>query len=153
MTRVSFVVYATPGPQGSKRHIGNGVMVESSKKVKPFRAAVVEAARDAIGEARAIASPVLLTAEFVFPRPAGHYGTGRNSAVLKASAPPYPTSRNLGDLSKLVRALEDALTDAGVWIDDSQVVAFPGTCKEWCHRGEPAHTNVTVQEITPEEDR
>lgn len=29
-----------PAPQGSKRHVGNGILVESSKKVKPWRQAV-----------------------------------------------------------------------------------------------------------------
>ena len=37
MNDVSFNVIGIPGAQGSKRHVGNGVMVESSKKVKPWR--------------------------------------------------------------------------------------------------------------------
>ena len=35
--RVSFICYSRGAPQGSKRHLGNGVLVESSKRVKPFR--------------------------------------------------------------------------------------------------------------------
>ena len=35
-----FTVHGLPAPQGSKRHVGKGVMVESSKYVKPWREAV-----------------------------------------------------------------------------------------------------------------
>jgi len=45
-------VYGTPAPQGSKKfvgiHRGRGIMVESSKKVKPWRQDVKAAALDAL---------------------------------------------------------------------------------------------------------
>ena len=37
MTPITLTVRGLPAPQGSKRHIGRGVMVESSKRVKPWR--------------------------------------------------------------------------------------------------------------------
>ena len=47
------VVYGQPAPQGSKRgiihrHTKRVVLIESSKKVKPWRAAVVRAARQKV---------------------------------------------------------------------------------------------------------
>lgn len=33
---IGFHVIGLPAPQGSKKHVGHGVMVESSKKVKPW---------------------------------------------------------------------------------------------------------------------
>jgi len=47
MTRVEFTVLGVPAPQGSKRHVGRGVLVESSKALGPWRDAVAWAARDA----------------------------------------------------------------------------------------------------------
>ena len=44
---VTFVVQSKAAPQGSKRHVGNGVMIESSKRVKPFRQDVRFTAIDA----------------------------------------------------------------------------------------------------------
>ena len=35
-----------PAPQGSKRHVGGGIMVESSKRAKPWRQDVMHQARD-----------------------------------------------------------------------------------------------------------
>jgi hypothetical protein len=34
MREFSIFIVGDPAPQGSKRHVGNGVMIEASKKVK-----------------------------------------------------------------------------------------------------------------------
>ena len=41
---ITFHVSGTPAPQGSKRHVGGGRMIESSKKVEPWREAVARVA-------------------------------------------------------------------------------------------------------------
>ena len=132
MTVLSFTVHGMPAPQGSKRVVtaggkagGRAVLAESSKRVKPWREAVKEAARVAIDAAplgtSQMAGPVGLEVHFRFPRPKGHYGTGRNAGKLRASAPLRPAVAP--DLSKLIRSTEDALTEAGVWRDDALVVS------------------------------
>ena len=68
--------------------------------------------------------PVWMALHFVFTRPAGHFGTGRNAGKLKPSAPRWPTSRAIGDRTNLLKSVEDALTGI-VWHDDSQVVDGP----------------------------
>lgn len=62
---------------------------------------------------------VQLELGFDLPRPAGHSGTGRNAGTVKRSAPPWPSV--MPDLDKLVRAVCDSITDAGLWHDDAQV--------------------------------
>lgn len=122
MSALRIVVHGTPAPQGSKRHIGKGVMIESSKKVKPWRQDVRAAALDAI-EAGGPTFPtggVSLDVVFRLPRPKGHYRTGRNAEKLRDSAPPTPAVKP--DLDKLIRSTLDALGEAGVWRDDAQVV-------------------------------
>ena len=96
-------------------------MIESSQRVKPWREAVKAAAAEAMGGRLPATGPVTLTVYFHFPRPKGHYGTGRNAARLKPSAPRAPLGPP--DLSKLIRSTEDALTEASVWRDDSLVVS------------------------------
>ena len=128
MTVLSITVHGIPAPQGSKRILraggkpdGQPLMVESSRAVGPWRQAVKEAAVKARGGLWLPAfGPVTLDVSFHFPRPQSHYGTGRNAGKLKLSAPLYP--KGPPDLSKLVRATEDALTEAGVWRDDALVV-------------------------------
>lgn len=137
---LDITVYGQPGAQGSKRHIGNGVMIESSKKVKPWRQAVKHAAIDAMaaregtGDPFAMLSgPLEVRIVVSFTRPAAHWRTGRNAHILRDTAPAAPISRALGDADKLARSCLDALTDAGVWNDDAQVArlvvdkVYPGT--------------------------
>ena len=46
MDKIFIPVRGVPAPQGSKRHIGHGIMIENSKKVKPWRQDVRAAAID-----------------------------------------------------------------------------------------------------------
>ena len=87
-------------------------MVESSKKLKPWRDDVRAALTGPDGMPKAIFGFAAVNAriEFVMPRPA---------SAPKKSTPPA-TKRP--DLDKLFRALMDAITSAGVWKDDSQCV-------------------------------
>lgn len=106
---INLRVYGIPGPQGSKRFVGHakngrGIMIESSKKVRPWRAAVKQAA---VESRKKISGPVELFITFTLPRP---------KSVKRALPDRKP------DLSKLVRSTEDALTDAGIWEDDARVV-------------------------------
>jgi crossover junction endodeoxyribonuclease RusA len=73
-------------------------------------------------EVEPFVGPVELRLGFDLPRPAGHFGTGRNAGVLKPSAPAHPAV--MPDLDKLVRCVCDAITDAALWKDDSQVVVL-----------------------------
>ena len=131
MPFLSFDVKGVPGAQGSKRHVGRGIMVESSKKVAPWRSDVRDAAQTAMADTwQPLAGPVTIDVTFCFPRPRSHYGTGRNAGTLKPSAPTHPTSRAHGDLDKLVRSTLDALVSAGVLRDDSLVVALAAR-KRW----------------------
>ena len=110
-------VHGHPAPQGSKRHVGRGIMVEASKKVTPWREAVVgEALRNGIADTY-LDDALSVRLTFYFPRPASHMG----KSGLKPSAPAYPTRRSAGDLDKLVRSTLDALVQASVITDDSLV--------------------------------
>ena len=130
-THLEFIVNGLPAPQGSKEvfvrttKTGKTVrnVVESSARVKPWRAAVAQAARAAIKTQGwgAITGAASVRVVFFFQRPAAHYGTGRKADVMRADAPPWPTG-NHGDLDKLVRATLDGLTEGGVWTDDKLVV-------------------------------
>jgi Holliday junction resolvase RusA-like endonuclease len=120
---VMITVHGAPAPQGSKRYVGNGRMIEMSKKVKPWREAVKFAALECLEKYpdwTPMDGPLKLTVVFYTDRPKSHYRTGRNAHLLRDAAPAYP--QGAPDLSKLVRSTEDALTDAGVWKDDARVV-------------------------------
>jgi crossover junction endodeoxyribonuclease RusA len=128
---VIITVRGVPAPQGSKRHVGGGRMVEMSRSVGPWREAVRAETQRAMGwEAggEPLTGPASVFIAFFLPRPKGHFGTGRNAGEVKSSAPPFPAGRP--DLDKLVRAVLDGLTAGGAWADDSQVVELAAR-KEW----------------------
>lgn len=126
--RIEIEVYGTPAPQGSKSFKGmrggRAVLVEASKKVKPWRAdvkAAAEAAMRALGASwEPMDGPLRLDVVFTLRKPL--------SAPKRTRT--YPM--RVPDLDKLLRSTDDALTDAGIWVDDARVVdcralkAYPG---------------------------
>ncbi|HEX4432809.1 MAG TPA: RusA family crossover junction endodeoxyribonuclease [Frankiaceae bacterium] len=102
-----------PAPQGSKSfkgmRAGKPVLVESSKKVAPWRAAVESAARArmALTGWTTLDGPIELLIVFFLPRP---------RSVRRVWPTAYP------DSSKLLRSTEDALVRAGVVADDARFV-------------------------------
>jgi Holliday junction resolvase RusA-like endonuclease len=124
------VAIGTPRPQGSKKafynaKLGRALIVDDNDaKLRTWRQDVVAAAVAAIRAAhftRAVAhTPIDVAITFMMPRPKGHWRTGRNAHLLRDDAPKRPTTKPDGD--KLTRATLDALRDAGVYVDDAQVV-------------------------------
>jgi Holliday junction resolvase RusA-like endonuclease len=68
--------------------------------------------------------PLRVRFDFVFPRPKGHFGSGKNATVLKRNAPQYPVVKP--DATKVIRSTEDALKGI-LWRDDSQIVTQAAT--------------------------
>jgi crossover junction endodeoxyribonuclease RusA len=93
---------------------------------------------------RPMAGAIVLEVKFRLPRPKGHYGTGRNAGLLKPSAPFHPAGRP--DLDKLLRSTFDALGEAGVWGDDSQVVTVRGQ-KVYATDYEPTGATIRVMSL------
>lgn len=109
-SELTLTIIGLPAPQGSKRHVGNGRMIEASNKVGPWREAVVQAVSARFAELddyTRFTEPVQIDVEFYLPRP-------KTVRRLWPSVPP--------DLDKLERGLFDALTIAGVWADDALVI-------------------------------
>ena len=58
-------------PQGSKKHVGNGIMVETSKRLKSWRKQVNRRAKLIVDDI--IEEPVEVEVVFWFKRPLRHY--------------------------------------------------------------------------------
>jgi crossover junction endodeoxyribonuclease RusA len=127
-----------PAPQGSKRHVGNGVMIESCKEVKPWRYLVSQAAI-ATG-AQLMRGPVTMSVVFLFLRPKGHF---RKDGTLKPSAPRWMAVKP--DASKLIRSTEDALSKL-LYEDDARIVAVTGG-KRYCAGTERPGAIITLIQL------
>jgi Holliday junction resolvase RusA-like endonuclease len=85
-----------------------------------------------------------LCIEFRMPRPKGHYGSGRNADALKPSVPREHVCTP--DLDNLIKAVMDAMTVSGWWVDDSQVVEFGRMSKRWASKGDAGATITIISQ-------
>ena len=121
MKQIEFTVQGTPKGQPRVRACirGKHAGVYDPGTADEWKRAVRDAAKSAM--AASGVSPfdiaVRLGVSFLMPRPNSHR---RANGELKRSAPYLHTSKP--DLDNLVKATKDALTDAGIWADDSLVV-------------------------------
>lgn len=123
-----FVVLGKPQPAGSKRAFavrragvptGQIAVSDANPKAYGWKQDVAAVAMQEMIGRPLLLGPVQLSLTFFVARPKGHYGSGRNAAVLKPGAPVFPIVKP--DSLKLARGTEDACTGT-VWRDDSQVV-------------------------------
>jgi Holliday junction resolvase RusA-like endonuclease len=121
---IEFFVPGIPKPAGSKRGFYNPrlkrvIITDDNRKSKDWITVVAQIAAEHQQGKPVLDGPLAARFDFVFPRPKGHYGSGKNATVLKPSAPPFPDVKP--DATKVLRATEDALKGL-LWRDDSQVV-------------------------------
>lgn len=136
---LTFRVAGHPVTQGSKRGIplrnGRVALVESGgQRHKDWRHAVGDAARQAFAGQAPMVGPVEVTAAFELQPP---------KSIPKRRRT-WPTGQRSGDLSKLMRCIEDSLTGV-VYVDDSQIVRYGDVTKDWAG---PAGPGVTIT-VTP----
>lgn len=117
---IEIVVPGIPKPAGSKRVVtnrstGKAYVIDACDKSRDWKTTVAQVARDGY-KGGPNQCPIRLEIEFIFPRPKSHF---RSNGKLKPNAPYGKSTKP--DLTKLVRAVEDALTGI-IWIDDAQVV-------------------------------
>lgn len=109
-TALTFSVAWNPATQGSKRHVGQGRMIEMDKGLPDWRSEVVRQARSsaaAQGWPMATEEAIYCGLTFSFVKP-------------KSVRRLFPTVKP--DVDKLVRAVFDALTISRVIGDDKQIV-------------------------------
>jgi len=127
-------------PQGSKKHVGRGIMVETCKRLKSWRKEVSLRAKLIVDEI--IEEPVEIEVVFWFKRPLKHY---LPNGMLRQSAPVYITNKNKGDLDKHCRALLDSLTKSA-FADDSQVVSLHAV-KKYCETESQTGATIKIRSI------
>lgn len=135
--KTSFFVPGVPRPQGSKDHVGNGRMVESSKGLAEWRWRVglaANQARSAVAGRALYSHAVRVDLVFVMPRPK------RLGATL-----PTPPHIIPPDTDKLIRGVLDGLTGT-LMVDDALVIDVHGR-KRWAEPAEPSGCLIVVESV------
>lgn len=108
MRDLTLTIPGHPAAQGSKRHVGGGRLIEMDKKLPAWRLAVAYVAGDQLPDDwKPLDGPLSVEVTFYLPRP-------KSPKFDEPATPP--------DADKLCRALGDALTQAGVIVDDARIV-------------------------------
>jgi crossover junction endodeoxyribonuclease RusA len=119
VTLAAFRILGLPASQGSKSFMGMVTgkrgqqiprLVESSKELPKWRKEVTKQAALAWRGKEPLDHPLVVAMTFTLPKPKSAPKTRRT----------WPDRKP--DVSKLARAVEDSMTDAGVWADDARIV-------------------------------
>lgn len=144
---IRFTVKGFPVTQGSKipRHIFNirgkckvWLTEDNDADLRQWRALVKTGAERAMRGHDALDGPLLLLAAFYFPRPKSH--------TAKQRELPYVHGGGRYDVEKLIRAINDAMTEAHVWKDDAQVAVLL-TEKRYAEPDESVGVIINVQAL------
>lgn len=137
-----FRVYGVAQPKGNMRAIHMTgmkfpIVTDSNRSAKSWQQLIAEAANHAINnlpepERGLLTRGVRLSVAFYLPRPKKYQRPGVAVAHLKAP-----------DTSKLLRAVEDALTQVA-YIDDSQIVELLAT-KAYAAVDDSPHVDIRVE--------
>lgn len=127
---LTVTAYGLPAAQGSKAYKGHrtskttgrkvAVLVEQSKRVKPWRAVVTAAAKKAIAVGP-LAGPIRVDVIFTMKKPGN---APKRTRTYPAVSP---------DQDKVLRSTFDALTEARAWEDDGRVIEIHAV---QCYPGE-----------------
>ncbi len=139
MTSWAFYALGRPVGQGNHRTSAAGHTYETTVGHRSWRNAVTAAG---FGAGPCLDGPLVVRMIFSVPRPK----SARKADTIPCRAP---------DLSKLARAAEDAIGDAGLWADDARVADYVRLAKvypglEWSSEALPVPgVLVAAQEIAP----
>lgn len=124
MTPISFFAQGIPKGQprarAFARKMGNKFVarVYDAGTAESWKSCVAEAAKPF--STITLIEPVSVSLIFLFPRPKGHFKTGKNAGKLRDDAPYYHATKPDGD--NLAKAIWDALKTIGLLADDCRVV-------------------------------
>ena len=127
---MTLVIHGKPAPQPRVRayRLGNRAGVYDPGTADEWKGQVMLAA--GLYRGQFTTGPLRLEVEFYLPRP-----NARKNDDYVAVKP---------DIDNLLKSTMDALSDAGVWRDDAQVVKQVVQK----HYGEPARCEITITELT-----
>jgi Holliday junction resolvase RusA-like endonuclease len=114
--------YANGIPKGQPRpkafSRGGRASVYDPSTAEGWKSQVAMAAKEYLPE-KPLTGPLRMELYFYFPRPKGHFRTGKRANELRDNAPVFHVSKP--DSDNLAKAVMDAMTQLGFWMDDSQV--------------------------------
>ena len=108
---IAFWVDGLPAAQGSKKHVGRGIMVEANKNLPAWRKAIETTVAE-LHKGEPIDEPVIVRADFYLPKP---------------KKPRWLVPATALDTDKLQRALGDGMEKGGLLRNDARIITWVAT--------------------------
>ena len=141
-------IIGSPKPKNKKRArwVDGKPKIYPDQSHVPWSVRVIDAVNKANMEGRRELGTFQVDCEWRLRRPDNHFRTikGQKSNVLKDNAPVYVRTRP--DRDNLDKANLDALTESGIWRDDSQA-ATGWLERRYCNVGEAPGCNIVIFRI------
>lgn len=140
---IDLIVYGDPKGQPRPKAFSRGgiAKVYDPGTAEGWKGQIALAVKEEGVNGIMLENPVILTITAFFARPKGHFHTGKKAGVVKPTAPTYHTSKP--DFDNVAKAACDALTQLGIWRDDSLVVQATVTK---LYSDKAAWTKITIRE-------
>ncbi|MEI6258527.1 MAG: RusA family crossover junction endodeoxyribonuclease [Deltaproteobacteria bacterium] len=149
ITEPNTITLLIPGQPISKNRprftrVGKGVRTYSDQSDEEWLWVMV--VRQQLKElaVRHFSGAVAMKIVFWMKRPAGHFGSGKNAGVLKASAPASPVTKP--DIDNLLKFLADCLNHCSIWVDDSYIADIDMK-KRYAEPGTEPRTELVLREV------
>ncbi len=119
-TSYTITVIGNPLAKNKKRArwVDGKPKVYPDQSHRPWSALVIDAVEQAGLAGKRFTGPLRVDCTWRFRRPRKHYRTGKHENELRSDAPFYVS--NKPDRDNLDKAVLDALTQSGIWVDDAQ---------------------------------
>lgn len=123
MSEIVITIPGEPVAQARSRSTRSGHHYDPQKKLKDGIKLLI---KSQVKGMEPLTGSLTLKCTFRMSRPKSHYGTGKNSGILKMSAPYYHTIKP--DLDNQLKFVMDCLNGI-VWKDDCQVCVIKESVK------------------------
>jgi Holliday junction resolvase RusA-like endonuclease len=138
---IDFFIEGTPVGQPRATQLGNGRAFYREKTIGPWKAAIMWGCK-AHRPKDPLAGPLNVWLCFYFPRPKYHF---KKDGQLKVDAPLRHIVRP--DADNAMKAVLDALTKCGFWLDDCQVC--DAEIKKIYASGGPPGVRIVIYTLNP----
>ena len=123
MNKIHFKIEENPVAQKRHRHSRFVVYDPISNDKTRIKNLIIKQCKDFYTD-----GPVSMIIDFNIQRPKSHFGTGKNSKIVKAKAPTLHIQKP--DIDNYIKLYCDVLTNCGIWKDDSQIINISAS-KHW----------------------
>jgi Holliday junction resolvase RusA-like endonuclease len=145
MASVEFTITGVPIPNARPRLSRKGRFTNIYSPTTEYKTQIALVSNKLFVQGNYFDEAVEISIKYYFPRPKTHYGTGKNKGTIKAN---YQDVEHIvkPDLDNLNKAVFDAVTNGGLWKDDSLVCKQSSNKQYIQHYGETPRTNVIIKD-------